>query len=212
MHSRNVAHRDIKIENLMFVAPDSPELKIGDFGLAKLLQDANGQTVTPVGTKEYMAPEMFSGGRYDKVRRRGAARRRGRTTCVLTAPPRATAGMLGPRQSVDMWALGCLTYIVLFGGFPFYNDEDDRGKTVRSLKDKIRMGRFEFPSGNEPGANGTGPRPGRRHRRRRGGSAQVLSRLPLRTLRAPRCPSPAQCRRWRATLSGGVSRSTPRSA
>jgi len=69
MHSRNVAHRDIKIENLMFVAPDSPELKIGDFGLAKLLQDANGQTVTPVGTKEYMAPEMFSGGRYDKVRR-----------------------------------------------------------------------------------------------------------------------------------------------
>ena len=37
MHSRNVAHRDIKIENLMFVAPDSNDLKIGDFGLAKLL-------------------------------------------------------------------------------------------------------------------------------------------------------------------------------
>ena len=58
-------------------------------------------------------------------------------------------------QSVDMWALGCLTYIVLFGGFPFYNDEDDRGKTVRSLKDKIREGKYDFPTGNEPGANGT---------------------------------------------------------
>ena len=54
-----------------------------------------------------------------------------------------------------MWALGCLTYIVLFGGFPFYNDEDDRGKTVRSLKDKIREGKYDFPTGNEPGANGT---------------------------------------------------------
>jgi serine/threonine protein kinase len=57
-------------------------------------------------------------------------------------------------QGVDMWALGCLTYIVLFGGFPFYNDEDDRGRTVKSLKDKIREGKYLFPTGNDPGANG----------------------------------------------------------
>ena len=95
MHSRNVAHRDIKIENLMFTAQDSNDLKIGDFGLAKLLVrptlarirahpasaqasvepcthpdnqvDSNGETITPVGTREYMAPEMFTGSHYSKV-------------------------------------------------------------------------------------------------------------------------------------------------
>lgn len=121
MHDRNVAHRDIKIENLMFQSPNSRVIKIGDFGLAKqLVNDSN--TTTPCGTKEYMAPEMLEGTQlYSK--------------------------------KVDLWALGCLTYIVLFGGFPFYNDQDDRGRTVMSLKDKIHNGKYAFPSGQELGAN-----------------------------------------------------------
>lgn len=121
MHDRNVAHRDIKIENLMFQSPNSRVIKIGDFGLAKqLVNDSN--TTTPCGTKEYMAPEMLEGTQLYSKR-------------------------------VDVWALGCLTYIVLFGGFPFYNDQDDRGRTVMSLKEKIHNGRYAFPSGQELGAN-----------------------------------------------------------
>jgi len=37
LHDRNVAHRDIKIENLMFANHETKEIKIGDFGLAKQL-------------------------------------------------------------------------------------------------------------------------------------------------------------------------------
>lgn len=119
MHSRGVAHRDIKIENLMFLSRDDDTVKIGDFGLARLL--TNGVAVTPCGTKEYMAPEMFE------------------------RSPEYT-------MAVDVWALGCLIFIVLFGRFPFYNDEDDRNGNMMSIKDKIRHGRYSFPKGNEAGA------------------------------------------------------------
>jgi serine/threonine protein kinase len=43
MHARNVAHRDIKIENLMFASHESKDIKIGDFGLAKQLVRATDQ-------------------------------------------------------------------------------------------------------------------------------------------------------------------------
>ena len=51
LHSRNIAHRDLKIENLMFAQKNGHTIKIGDFGLAKITRNP---TVTPCGTKEYM--------------------------------------------------------------------------------------------------------------------------------------------------------------
>lgn len=119
MHTQGVAHRDIKIENLMFLTKASKKVKIGDFGLAK--QISTRVTGTPCGTKEYMAPEMFA------------------------QTPQYTL-------SVDVWALGCLMYIVLFGRFPFYTDEDVGANNVMNIKDKIRRGKYSFPTGREPNA------------------------------------------------------------
>ncbi len=51
LHSRNIAHRDLKIENLMFSEKNGKIIKIGDFGLAKITKNP---TATPCGTKEYM--------------------------------------------------------------------------------------------------------------------------------------------------------------
>jgi len=52
LHTNGVAHRDLKIENVMFVEADQNTLKLGDFGLAKRI-GANA-TRTPVGTQKYM--------------------------------------------------------------------------------------------------------------------------------------------------------------
>ncbi len=54
MHTLSVIHRDVKLENVFIGA--SGELKLGDFGLTmSMKQEA---AISPVGTVEYMAPEV----------------------------------------------------------------------------------------------------------------------------------------------------------
>jgi polar amino acid transport system substrate-binding protein len=59
-HAQGVVHRDIKPENLLVTRQG--ELKIADFGLAKLL-DITGEQLTAservMGTRHYMAPEQM---------------------------------------------------------------------------------------------------------------------------------------------------------
>jgi eukaryotic-like serine/threonine-protein kinase len=73
-HSMGIVHRDLKPENVMIVeaAGGAEELKIMDFGLAKVLD--GGTSVTEsltkdgavMGTFGYMAPEVFSGEAVDE--------------------------------------------------------------------------------------------------------------------------------------------------
>jgi len=51
--------------------------------------------------------------------------------------------------SVDVWALGCLLFILLYGSFPFFNDEDNRGNRLRDITEKIKTGEFTFPCNEE---------------------------------------------------------------
>ncbi len=62
IHSLNVSHRDLKLENILF--DDDYNIKICDFGLSKIL-DENHLTNTPLGTPCYTSPECFSGNSYD---------------------------------------------------------------------------------------------------------------------------------------------------
>jgi len=61
MHSKNILHRDLKYENVLFVN-DSPkaEVKIIDFGLSKVYGD-NTELTEGVGTIYTMAPEVLHG-------------------------------------------------------------------------------------------------------------------------------------------------------
>ncbi len=62
-HEQNVLHRDIKPSNILLTQGGQPML--GDFGIAKLLEQGQGATLTGtgvgIGTPEYMAPEAGLG-------------------------------------------------------------------------------------------------------------------------------------------------------
>jgi len=62
-HEHRVVHRDIKPSNILLTAKGQPMLT--DFGIAKILDLEDGQTLTAagvgVGTPEYMAPEQGLG-------------------------------------------------------------------------------------------------------------------------------------------------------
>ncbi|MDF1820293.1 MAG: serine/threonine-protein kinase [Alcanivoracaceae bacterium] len=63
-HSQTVVHRDIKPANLMF-DPDSSQIKITDFGIARVNNSSRTKTGMVVGTPSYMSPEQVTGKRVD---------------------------------------------------------------------------------------------------------------------------------------------------
>jgi len=62
LHANHVLHRDVKPQN--FYITKSGVLKIGDFGVSKLLTASMPQAATFIGTPFYMAPEVCLGERY----------------------------------------------------------------------------------------------------------------------------------------------------
>jgi serine/threonine-protein kinase len=66
-HRQGVVHRDLKPENILVVAPDDDyefeSVRVVDFGLAKLLADADSASKGAVvlGTPFYMSPEQCMG-------------------------------------------------------------------------------------------------------------------------------------------------------
>lgn len=93
-HQHGVVHRDLKPDNI-YVVPgpgDTEVLKIVDFGIAKLTQNASSSGVltkigTIVGTPAYMSPEQATGGTVD--------------------------------ARADLYALGIILYQMLSGRLPF---------------------------------------------------------------------------------------------
>ncbi|XP_025047040.1 ribosomal protein S6 kinase alpha-5 isoform X2 [Alligator sinensis] len=67
MHDVGVVHRDLKPENLLFTdESDNSEIKIIDFGFARLKPPDNQPLKTPCFTLHYAAPELFNHSGYDE--------------------------------------------------------------------------------------------------------------------------------------------------
>lgn len=62
-HERGVWHRDIKPANLILT--QSGQLKVTDFGIARIRDAALTQVTSTIGTHGYMAPEQYRGGDID---------------------------------------------------------------------------------------------------------------------------------------------------
>lgn len=59
MHHKKVAHRDIKLENILMTRAKEPlECKLTDFGFASIL-DENHKFKDSLGSPNYMAPELI---------------------------------------------------------------------------------------------------------------------------------------------------------
>lgn len=59
LHSHEIVHRDLKLENWLFEAEDSDNLELIDFGFSKMCQ-GKGPMSQGLGTLPYMAPEVLS--------------------------------------------------------------------------------------------------------------------------------------------------------
>ncbi|CAF0842801.1 unnamed protein product [Rotaria sordida] len=58
IHDRNILHRDLKTQNIFLTKNEV--VKVGDLGIARVLESGNEFATTMVGTPFYMSPEIFS--------------------------------------------------------------------------------------------------------------------------------------------------------
>jgi serine/threonine protein kinase len=61
LHSKCIAHRDLKLENLLFMSENQENLyvKLIDFGFASKFNPDEGMTLV-LGSPLYMAPELVN--------------------------------------------------------------------------------------------------------------------------------------------------------
>lgn len=65
MHGQNIAHLDVKPENVLWL---EGRVSLIDFGLSERLDDGAELDNMVVGTEGYMAPEVENGKRFDPIR------------------------------------------------------------------------------------------------------------------------------------------------
>lgn len=142
MHSNNIIHRDIKLQNILLNFNNVPNIpkngglppkiefkdmslnksfsvKIADLGYAKdLVKDNAGSTI--LGSPMYMSPDIVEkyteDGKEDKKY----------------------------NASVDLWSLGVITYELLTGSTPFH------GKTYEEVFKAITKGKYNLPKNLRP--------------------------------------------------------------
>ncbi|OWB63192.1 kinase activity protein [[Candida] boidinii] len=95
LHKHNVAHRDIKLENILYLneSEDSP-IVLADFGIAKKLANDKEKIFGVSGSFGYMAPEIFTSAGYGDL---------------------YGIGKHGYTKSCDIWSIGIVTHYLITG-------------------------------------------------------------------------------------------------
>jgi len=137
LHRQGIAHRDIKPDNVLCVNTNTPcPVKLCDFDLCSSVNMAvsTPALLTPVGSLEYMAPEVveaFTVDDYDDDEEE-----------------------LSYNKKCDMWSLGIIMYILLCGYAPFSGNcgQDcgwERGESCMDCQEmlftSIKEGEVVFP-------------------------------------------------------------------
>lgn len=114
VHRLGILHRDLKPDNILIMQDDPILVKITDFGLAKISDNATFMK-TFCGTLAYVAPEVIIG-KYDLQQSQNLP--------------------VNYSNLVDIWSLGCLVYVLLTSHLPF------NGRTQSQMFQKIKSGEF----------------------------------------------------------------------
>jgi serine/threonine protein kinase len=99
MHANGIVHRDLKPENILLNSMN--HVVVIDFGTAKDLRktDLNGPEF--VGTPDFMSPEAVTG--------------------FSGMPKEKEVTVNGASHCADLWAFGCILYILHTGSTPFWS-------------------------------------------------------------------------------------------
>lgn len=138
MHGKGIAHRDLKPENILCVSKESLcPIKICDFDLGSGIRFqssvssplATPQLLTPVGSAEFMAPEVVEAFIGD-------------------------SDSIAYDKRCDLWSLGVITYILLSGEPPFtgncggnctWESGGNCNDCQEQLFQSIKTGLYDFP-------------------------------------------------------------------
>ncbi|KAK6480702.1 serine/threonine-protein kinase Nek4-like [Huso huso] len=63
LHEKHILHRDLKTQNIFLTRTNI--IKVGDLGIARVLENQNDMASTLIGTPYYMSPELFSNKPYN---------------------------------------------------------------------------------------------------------------------------------------------------
>jgi len=139
LHQRGVAHRDLKPDNVLCVNSHSPcPIKLGDFDLCSRasIDISTPNMLTPVGSLEYMAPEVVQ------------------TFLIDDYDDDDDEEEISYNKKCDLWSLGIIMYILLCGYAPFSGNCGldcgwERGESCLECQEllfmNIKEGKVIFP-------------------------------------------------------------------
>mmetsp|Transcript_28981 Transcript_28981/g.46542 ORF Transcript_28981/g.46542 Transcript_28981/m.46542 type:complete len:478 (-) Transcript_28981:316-1749(-) len=113
LHSKNIVHRDLKPENFVFGTKEYKTMKLIDFGCAVQRMKEEDEVKDNAGSPYYVAPEVLNG----------------------------MANTLKSWKAADVWSIGVIVYLLLYGVPPFF------GRHYNETYTLIRKGRYALPQG-----------------------------------------------------------------